>query len=84
MALATRPTISPAEAVHATPPRLGAAELRAAQHTTLQGPRLRYDIASRLLFAFIDLVYGRAASLRKFRALEVLARVPYHAWERAA
>jgi hypothetical protein len=50
----------------------------------LQGPRLRYDIASRLLFAFIDLVDGRAASLRKFRALEVLARVPHHAWERAA
>ena len=84
MALATRPTLSPAEAVHATPPRLGAAELRAAQHATLQGPRLRYDIVSRLLFAFIDLVYGRAGSLRKFRALEVLARVPYHAWERAA
>jgi hypothetical protein len=84
LALATRPTLSPAEAVHATPPRLSAAELRVAQHETLHGPRLRYDIVSRLLFAVIDLVYGRAGNLRKFRALEVLARVPYHTWERAA
>jgi ubiquinol oxidase len=84
MALATRPTLSPAEAVHATPPRLSVVELRAAQHASLQGPRLHYDIVSRLLFTFIDLVYGRATNLRKFRALEVLARVPYHAWERAA
>jgi ubiquinol oxidase len=84
MALAAGRTLSPAEALRATPPKLSAVELRAAELETMRSPRLRYNVVSRLLFAFIDLVYGRAGSLRKFRALEVLARVPYHAWERAA
>jgi ubiquinol oxidase len=84
MALATRPTLSPAEALNATPPKLSAVELRAAELETMRAPRLRYDVVSRLLFALIDLVYGRAGNLRKFQALELLARVPYHAWERAA
>jgi Alternative oxidase len=84
MALAARPTLSPADALHATPPKLTAVELRVAEVDTMRGPRLRYDVVSRLLFGFIHLVYGRAGNLRKFRALELLARVPYHAWERAA
>ncbi len=84
MALAARPTLSPAEALHATPPKLSSIELRAAELETMRAPRLRYDFVSRLLFGVIDLVYGRAGNLRKFRALELLARVPYHAWERAA
>jgi ubiquinol oxidase len=84
MALATRPTLSPAEALNATPPKLSAVELRAAELETMRAPRLRYDVVSRLLFALIDLVYVRAGNLRKFQALELLARVPYHAWERAA
>ncbi len=83
MALATRPSLSPAEALHATPPKLSAVEPRAADLETMRAPRLRYDVVSRLLFALIALVYGRAGNLRKFRALEPLARVPYHAWEQA-
>lgn len=31
-----------------------------------------------------DLVYGREPSYRKFRAVEVIARVPYHSWVSAA
>ena len=31
-----------------------------------------------------NLVYGRKPSYRKFRAIEVIARVPYHSWESAA
>jgi len=38
-------------------------------------------IAARMLFKTMDLVYGREASLPKFRVLEVVARVPYIAWE---
>ncbi|MGI9621215.1 MAG: alternative oxidase [Acidimicrobiales bacterium] len=32
----------------------------------------------------MDVVYGRESSVRKFRALEVVARVPYQAWEHVA
>jgi hypothetical protein len=32
----------------------------------------------------VDMIYGRQRTLRKFIVLEVVARVPYQAWERAA
>lgn len=51
------------------------------QERTLAAPRLRAGISARLLFASMDLIYGRRAGLRKFRVLEVVARVPYMAWE---
>jgi hypothetical protein len=34
-----------------------------------------------MLFVVMDLVYGRKATFLKFRVLEVVARVPYQAWE---
>jgi hypothetical protein len=64
------------------PPKLTAARLRQAQSDTLRAPRLRYDPASRLLFTVVDLLYGRRRSLVKFAMLELIARVPYQAWER--
>ena len=51
------------------------------QRRTLGADRLRPGVSARLLFATMDLLYGRRASLRKFRVLEVVARVPYMAWE---
>lgn len=33
------------------------------------------------LFAFMNLMYGKKPSLGKFRALEVVARIPYQSWE---
>lgn len=57
------------------------ASLRAEQARTLEAPRRRYGLLARGLFATMDLVYGRARSLRKFKVLEVVARVPYQAWE---
>lgn len=42
----------------------------------------------RILGAFLvgsgNLVYGKKPSYLKFRAIEVIARVPYHSWESAA
>ena len=32
----------------------------------------------------VDVIYGRQRTLRKFIVLEIVARVPYQAWERAA
>ena len=60
------------------------AELLAEQEATLATPRRRYGIVARSLFAGMDLLYGRQASLRKFAVLELVARVPYQTWEHAA
>ena len=66
------------------PPKLSAAELRMAQAQTLRAPRFDYSIPAKLLFWMVDVIYGRPRSLRKFVVLEIVARVPYQAWERAA
>ena len=59
-------------------------ELRVEQGRTLETQRRRYGLAAKALFAAMDLVYGRASSVEKFRVLEVVARVPYQAWEHVA
>ncbi|MFP5319556.1 MAG: alternative oxidase [Acidimicrobiia bacterium] len=48
---------------------------------TLDAPRRRYGVLSRSLFTVMDLVYGKGRTLPKFKVLEVVARVPYQAWE---
>ena len=59
----------------------GTEELKAEQEKTLASPRRAYGLFGRFLFAFMDLVYGRARTISKFKVLEVIARVPYQAWE---
>jgi hypothetical protein len=54
------------------------------QQKTLEAPRLPYSPLARALFLIFDLLYGRARSLPKFKVLEVVARVPYQAWESVA
>jgi hypothetical protein len=54
------------------------------QDRTLLSPRLRYGLLARALFVTLDLFYGRPRSLSKFKVLEVIARVPYQAWEQVA
>lgn len=63
---------------------MASTDLVAEQNTTLATARLVPGIAARALFIVMDLVYGKKASLRKFRVLEVIARVPYIAWEQVA
>ena len=58
--------------------------LREIQAETLARPRRSYSTAARLLFVMMDVIYGKAASLRKYRVLEIVARVPYQAWENVA
>jgi ubiquinol oxidase len=62
---------------------LDTAGLRREQLRTLASPRRRYSIAAKVLFRSLDLVYGRKRTLVKFRVLELIARVPYQAWEQA-
>jgi hypothetical protein len=66
------------------PPKLRPDQLRAEQQVTLDSPRRRYGPAARALFVLLDVVYGRPRSLSKFKVLEVIARVPYQAWEQVA
>ena len=59
-------------------------DLAVEQARTLGSPRRPYGLLARVLFLGMDLVYGRARTLRKFTVLEVIARVPYQAWEQVA
>jgi hypothetical protein len=55
--------------------------LVASQQQTLASPRRRYSIGARALFTMLDTVYGERRTLSKFKVLELIARVPYQAWE---
>jgi len=61
--------------------RLDPAALRREQASTLAAPRMRYGLLARVLFVGMDLVYGHQRTLSKFKVLELIARVPYQAWE---
>jgi ubiquinol oxidase len=51
------------------------------QQASLASPRRRYSRSARLLFRIMDVLYGEPRTLAKFRVLELVARVPYQAWE---
>ncbi len=55
--------------------------LKAEQAKTLASPRRPYGFLARVLFATLDVFYGRERTLSKFKVLEVIARVPYQSWE---
>lgn len=81
------PTNGPNDDVVATfgiTERLTSEQLAAEQQRTLESPRRRASPAAALLFALMDVLYGRGRTLAKFRVLEVIARVPYQAWEHVA
>ena len=59
-------------------------DLVRAQAETLASPRRQAGLSARTLFTIMDLVYGRPRTLEKFRVLELVARVPYQAWENVA
>ena len=63
---------------------LSPAQLRDEQAKTLAAPAMRYGLLVTMFFIAIDLLYGRKRSWSKFRVLEVIARVPYQAWEHVA
>src|SRR5688500_9357150 len=66
------------------PPKYTPEELLAEQARTLSTPKRNYGLPSRALFMVMDLFYGRTRTLSKFKVLEVVARVPYQAWENVA
>jgi ubiquinol oxidase len=76
-AIGDRPPFGPIE-------RLDHDALVAEQQVTLATPRRRYSRSARLLFTIMDRLYGAERTLEKFRVLELVARVPYQAWENVA
>jgi ubiquinol oxidase len=64
--------------------RLTSDRLSQEQERTLASPRMRYGLLARPLFVAMDLLYGRKRTLSKFKVLEIVARVPYQAWENVA
>jgi hypothetical protein len=64
--------------------QLDSARLREEQLATLASPRRTASLGARSLFIIMDLLYGEERTLEKFRVLELVARVPYQAWENVA
>jgi ubiquinol oxidase len=58
--------------------------LVAEQQVSLDTPRRHAGLSARALFLIMDVVYGEERTLEKFRVLELVARVPYQAWENVA
>ncbi|MGH7773131.1 MAG: alternative oxidase [Candidatus Binatia bacterium] len=64
--------------------RLTSEQLKREQQKTLTSARMRYGPLASLLFISMDLLYGRRKTPSKFKVLEVIARMPYQAWENVA
>jgi hypothetical protein len=75
--ISQRPPFGPME-------QLDHERLVAEQQVTLASPRRRPGLSARALFRIMDVVYGQGRTLQKFRVLELVARVPYQAWENVA
>lgn len=64
--------------------KLNSWELKKEEEKTVSCPRRSYGVFAQALFVFMDLVYGKKKTLSKFKVLELIARVPYQAWENVA
>lgn len=56
-------------------------DLKAEQQVTLNTPRYKYSAAAKFFFFSMDLVTGKKNNLPKAKLLEILASIPYRAWE---
>jgi len=56
-------------------------DLKAEQQASLNRPRCSYTPAAKFFFASMDLVTGKGVNLPKTLLIELLASIPYRAWE---
>ncbi len=56
-------------------------DLKAEQQASLNRPRCTYTLAAKFFFASMDLVTGKGVNLPKTLLIELLASIPYRAWE---
>ena len=57
-------------------------DLKKEQQASRARPRYPYSAAARAFFASMDLLTGKKTTLAKAKLVEILATVPYRAWER--
>jgi len=51
------------------------------QEASLARPRMKYTSSARFFFWVMDSIYGKPLTVPKIKLIEILARIPYHAWE---
>jgi len=56
-------------------------DLEKEQKASSERPRYRYSLAAKVFFLSIDLITGRSITLPKVKLIEILASIPYRAWE---
>jgi len=56
-------------------------DLKKEQKASSERPRYRYSLAAKGFFLSIDLITGRTTTLPKVKLIEMLASIPYRAWE---
>jgi len=56
-------------------------DLKTEQQASLERPRCKYSLAAKFFFTTMDLVTGRGINLPKTLLIELLASIPYRAWE---
>jgi len=56
-------------------------DLKKEQEAVLARPRLKYGPVAKFLFWSMDVIHGKETTLPKAKLLEILARIPYQAWE---
>ena len=57
-------------------------DLKREQQASRTRPRYPYSAAARVFFVSMDMLTGRKTTLAKAKLVEILAPVPYRAWER--
>ena len=55
--------------------------LRKEQEASLERPHYKYSLAARFFFNMMDIITGRKITLSKTQLIEILATIPYRAWE---
>ncbi len=56
-------------------------DLTKEQQASLSRPRYAYSLAAKFFFAAMDLITGKETTLDKTKLIEMLASIPYRAWE---
>ncbi|MFO7908395.1 MAG: alternative oxidase [Pirellulaceae bacterium] len=59
----------------------GTVDLKKEQEASLLRPRYPYSLSARFFFASMDLLVGKKTTLAKTKLIELLASIPYRAWE---
>jgi ubiquinol oxidase len=56
-------------------------DLKKEQQASLARPRCKYSLAAKFFFMSMDLITGEKTTLAKAKLIEMLASIPYRAWE---